>query len=134
MIQPTTRGGAPLLITWAKGSTVSFTIPANQRFDLLWLALSYTCSAVAATRNIAINLTCLDGIVVPLVTEALTANLSGIISTGLGQTSTVGNYGLLDGPITMYAGQIIGVTIGNADAGDTWIAEGLGLTLPLWCP
>lgn len=134
MITPTTRGGLLQLFAWIKGGTVSLTVPANQRMDLLWLALSYTCSAAVATRNIAVTLTCVDTIVVPLVAETLTANATGIISTGLGQTSSVGNYGLLDGPITLYAGHVIAVLITGADAGDTWIAEGLGLILPLQCP
>jgi hypothetical protein len=130
MIEANEQGGYLTLLQWVKGGTVSYTVPTNQRAEVKWFAVSYTCSAVVASRVVTFSFTTVNGIAVPVLVQTLTASQSGIQSIGLGQPSAQSNYGLMTIPVTMYPGQMIGVTIAAADAGDTWKAEGLVFVMP----
>lgn len=134
MIQANEQGGQLTLLQWVKAGTLSYTVPTNQRAQLKWFAVSYTCSAAVASRVITFSLTTINTIAVPIMVLSLTASQSGIVSIGMGQSSAVGNYATLGIPITMYPGHAIGVTVAAADAGDTWKGEGLVYVMPWQVP
>jgi len=142
MIQPSTPGGLLTLISLNKSGSTSLTVPANQRFEILWLSVTYVCNANVVTRYIKYVLTRVDTNTVSLGIMSLTASQTGTFTLGItGATPAtidagafVFAQGIVGVQLMLYAGQSLGVVIGSGDAGDTWAAEGVSRILPLQCP